>query len=226
MKKLLFNFFFILSVIVLVVISIGIFYGLYAVNQKTDNDLLEEKIKIELAKEETVNDIFLDFKFGDTEKDVSNKLIKLASENKISMNVLNQYVYKFTEIWKTGEAVLSFEYFEGGLYKLTLTVDPIDNYNNNFSIEKPDTDVSLLWYDLTDVYKQKFGVQKVLFTKGSFSNSKTHDNHHWVQNNRMITISVFVDVKIEYVDLNIQSKVEQKEKKAKKLKNKKMQDDL
>jgi hypothetical protein len=189
---------------------------IFSCGEKEDKVLkLEEKIAYELSQEIEVNDLFLNFEFGDTEKEVNKKLRELVKKDKISIDNIGRYSYEFNNPIKKGIATFSFDYYQDKLYKLSLTVDPKNRYDMDFSLKEDiNTDVSLVFFKIMELYCEKFGTP-LRTDNVIFKEEIAYSNLHWVKGNRLIEISVFVDVTIDYIDLNIQSLVENENNKQK-----------
>ena len=96
------------------------------VNESNFIDEYNEKVNKELNKDTLINDIFLNLKFGDSEKLVNSKIKKLYSQKKLQLNSNNKYVYEFIgEIeLENGISTIIPSYHNNKLYKLTLFVTP------------------------------------------------------------------------------------------------------
>ena len=189
---------------------------IFSCGEKEDKVLkLEEKIAYELSQEIEVNDLFLSFEFGDTEKEVNKKLTELVKEDKIGIDNSSRYFYEFNDPISPGIATFSFDYYQDKLYQLTLGVDPKDLSYTTFNFDTPNTNLSLTFFQIRKLYIEKFGdpilIDNILFSEKTVAWSSLH----WVKGNRLIEIDLSHDVTIKYIDLNVQSLVENENNKQK-----------
>ena len=195
-------------------------------NTEKQEDPLKEKINYELSKDKEVNDIFLNFKFGDSEKEVNKKFTELVKEDKIDIHFSGKYIYEFKDEIAPGTAVFSFDYYQDKLYQLTLMVDPKNISSTNFDFNKPNTDVHLTFFQIRELYVEKFGepilTDNTLFSEKHIANS----NLHWINGNRLIEIKMSLNVTIKYIDLNIQSLAENEDQKQEIILRENMKKDL
>lgn len=188
-----------------------------------DNDSLENKkaqkeyenrVEQELNSGVRNDDIFMTFKFGDSENDVNTKFKRLKDNGKITLDYKKRYTYEFVfdeyEL-NNGYATFSQNYHNNKLYQFRIMVEPYDDMKDlggRGSSEFLQTKSKGLLYNLAMLYMKKFGVpiekRNVLL--------KTKD-HIWINGNREIKISLgsgFVNV--IYTDLSSLRHMEEEKK--------------
>ncbi len=175
----------------------------------------ENRVEQELNSGVINDDIFLIFKFGDSENDVNAKFEQLKKEHgKITLDDKRRYTYEFVfdeYDFNNGYATFSPIYHNNMLYKFKMRVEPYDvmeDLGGSGSYELLQTSSESLLYNLAMIYMEKFGVpiekSSILFNTKDF---------FWINGNREIKISLgsgFVNV--IYTELSVLSRMEEQKK--------------
>jgi len=159
--------------------------------QEKANKAFGLKIEQELNSGIRNDTIFLGYWFGMTENQFISWTKKLIKEKKLYQNDRRQVAYKMTlddnNFLATAQAVFSPEYFDGRLYKLNISIDPIDH-----SVPE------LTQLQLVRVYKNRYGFCDHI--KNSIFDDS--NDYIWIDGNRQIEITKGIsDARIFYTDL-------------------------
>jgi len=169
---------------------------------RNQDNTIDERIKSELATGERNDTIFLDIVLGETETQVASKLKALQRSGKLQLDASRQYEYLFnfdSPILETATANMSTDFFENGLYKLTLVVKPAGL----------STSEDLLKVQLVKLYGSKYGYR---FLEENSIISEYND-YVLIKGNLMIEILTAIDgVRVIYTDLIAEQAKKEQEK--------------
>ena len=188
----------------------------------SEEEIYQNKINDELLKDTIVNDIFLNFNFGDNLETIMQKADECAKSNdlfiasSVGTNMYTYFWYFDEEKRERAEAYtdFDFEYFDNKLYKLTLSVKPTrENSWEKASQIKAD----LLYYDLCNMFDNKYGYTYIQKKQILFPLEEGHfNNRYWIHGNRQISIEInHLSVDIIYTNLLISEKAETLQRKEK-----------
>jgi len=167
-------------------------------NNKEWEDIYSKKLKKEINSEKKNNDTFLIFKFGDSNSEVLKKFKQLEKEGKVKVDENKSLYYEFVfdeYEFKNAVAYFNMQFSEGKLYKLTLIVES-QKPRNTYTI--------LLFHDLSDLYRKKYG-------DPDYYNTDALKNYEirWIDGNQEIKIVQRInDVVVTYIDKTIEIKLE------------------
>ncbi len=182
-------------------------------NKKTQKEY-ENRVEQELNSGLRNDDIFMTFKFGDSENDVNTKFKRLKDNGKITLDDKKRYTYEFVfdEFeFNNGHATFLLKYHNNKLYQFRIIVKPNDDMKALGGSENSEflqTKSEGLFYSLAMLYMEKFGHQirrrNALFkTKDCF----------WINGNREIEISLSSGfVNVIYTDLSSLRRMEEEKK--------------
>lgn len=171
-------------------------------NEKSQNEY-DQKIEQELKSGVLYDEIFMTFKFGDSENDVKNKFRQLKDSGRLNLDDKKRYVYKFVfdeYEFTNGSATFSQKYHDGKLYQFRMMVEPHDDMKalgGSGSSKFIQMNSEGLLYRLAMLYMEKYGVP--IDMKNVLLNT---NDLFWIKGNREIEISLgngFVNV--FYTDL-------------------------
>ena len=179
-----------------------------------------KKVAQEIESGKRIDDIFLGFKFGFTEKETNKHWKELLLEDKIYLDDKNRYCYDFifSEYdWQIAVATFQTEYYEDKLYKLTLKV----KYKNSL-IDDYELNQSSLLQQLKLLYVRKYTSQNKIFPI-EVINVLNKEEQYWIDGNKEIKISptYYTEVNVTYTDLIPLQKIKLKEKEEKDIKKEK-----
>lgn len=182
-------------------------------NKKAQKEY-ENRVEQELNSGVRNDDIFMTFKFGDSENDVNTKFKRLKDNGKITLDDKKRYTYEFVfdeYEFNNGYATFSQKYHNNKLYQFRIMVEPYDDMKalgGNGSSEFLQIKSEGLLYNLAMLYMEKFGVP--IERRNVLLKTK---NKIWINGNREIKISLgsgFVNV--IYTDLSSLRRMEEKKK--------------
>lgn len=156
---------------------------------------VEEIITNELATEKRNDTIFLNFRFGMSEKEFNQHLNKLINDKKLYKDSFsNLLTYDLVcDQYTTLNCTFKPEYFEDKLYKLEVKTTSKDNSFNEYAITLK------LWFVYTEKYGRPDVEEKnkpILLCNKSI----------WINGNRMIELKCgWNSSRISYEDLSIRN---------------------
>jgi len=184
--------------------------------QKNKGKTLEEIITNELATNKRNDTIFLNFRFGMSEKEFKSHLNKLIEEKKLYKDPITNFLtYDLvSDQYTTIKCTFSPEYYEGKLYKLGVSAKAKDEFSTIITVT-----LKLFMF-----YMNKYGLCDVEEKMELVEDCK---KYIWIHGNRMISVMCgFSDSRIFYEDLSITSLRKDKEKNESKIKTKESLDDI
>jgi len=177
-----------------------------------------ETVQKEIQSNTRNDNIFMDFKLGDSKKQVNNKFSKLLKQKKIFLDDSKSYTYNLilSEDTKT-TAHFSTEFHNGKLYKFVLIINP-----NKTSLPSRFSLFELMTY-LDDIYEKKYGLcdhlELVDFGGGL--------NYYWINGNREISIIQRLnDINVVYLDKIVSSEIKNSKKQNNKTRLKETSSDI
>jgi len=178
----------------------------------SEEEIYQNKINDEILKDTIVNDIFLNFNFGDNLETVMQKVDECAKSNDsfIGSSRTGWYTYYwFFDEEKGAEAYtdFDFEYFDNKLYKLILSVKPT---KENSWDKVSQIEANLLHNYLFNIFKNKYGYTRIRKKQILFPQEEVFwDNRYWIHGNRQISIEInHLSVDVIYTDLLILERAE------------------
>lgn len=169
--------------------------------QQEANKAFELKVEQELNSGIRHDTIFLGYRFGMTENDFIAWTRELVKDEKLYQNDSRQLAYKMTfdenNFLASAEAVFSPDYFEGKLYKLSISVESTEH-----SVPE------LTQLQLVGIFTDKYGFYDHT-EKSLLDDSK---DYIWIHGNRQIEIIKGIsDARIFYTDLHAERFLEQQQ---------------
>ena len=201
----------------LLLITLFLLIGCEEYNNRREQKEMNEFIESELASNIRSDTIFLDFRFGMSEKEFNAHLSKLKRKGKIWINKNNYYEYIFDVNdryykWKA-EATISAEFYKNKLMQLNLFVTSEDMYSNE-----------LLKMKLFLLYSEPHDKGRIFIEKSVLGDS---DNYVFIENNKKIEIFDGInDARIFYTDMIAERNKKEEDKQNSIESLKKIQEDL
>ena len=178
----------------------------------------QETVIKEIESNKRFDEIFMNFRLGDSKQQVTNKFGDLINQKKLYLDENNNYTYDviLNENVKT-TAHFSTEYHNDKLYKFILMVEPLkSNLSTSLNL------FTIMVY-LPDIYKEKYGFfdhfEEVILGNGF--------NCYWINGNREISIIQRInDIHIIYLDKKVGLEIEKKEKQEIEIQKKEISSDI